>query len=274
MVGSSAVSLHTIRINVHFSNRHVNYYTAWQYVTKEDNDVMMSRNHPDLWNAGPPPTMAASEAAVEECRGLQQNEMEGEQSGEKKSGSARSVSKKRKRPPRLNMFEVSEIAVSKGIKTYVELLALAKRQKTEGKTDLAQFIVNRGKKAAEEAIRTGWEMENSEETLRRERMSRMEILHAALTGDCKEDYNGRWLQIALDILQRNCIVRDDFCSAVRELLQKGRGKYRNLFLKGPANCGKTFLLNPLTIIYKTFLNPASTTFAWVGAESAEVIFFK
>ena len=82
------------------------------------------------------------------------------------------------------------------------------------------------------------------------------------------------LHIALDILQRNCIARDDFCSAIRELLQKGRGKYRNIFLKGPANCGKTFLLNPLTIIYKTFLNPASTTFAWVGAESAEIIFLK
>jgi len=32
------------------------------------------------------------------------------------------------------------------------------------------------------------------------------------------------------------------------------------------------LLNPLTIIFKTFLNPASTTFAWVGAESGEMIF--
>ena len=59
---------------------------------------------------------------------------------------------------------------------------------------------------------------------------------------------------------------------MRELLEKGRGKYRNIFLKGPANCGKTFLLNPLTVIYRTFLNPASTTFAWVGAELAEIIF--
>ena len=76
-------------INIHFPNRHVNYYTAWQYVTKEDNNVVMSRSHPDLWNAGPPPTMAASEAAVEECGGLQQNEMEGEQDGKEGSGSAR-----------------------------------------------------------------------------------------------------------------------------------------------------------------------------------------
>ena len=43
-------------------------------------------------------------------------------------------------------------------------------------------------------------------------------------------------------------------------------------MKGGANRGKTFLLNPLTVINKAFVNLASTTFAWVGAESAEVIF--
>ena len=54
--------------------------------------------------------------------------------------------------------------------------------------------------------------------------------------------------------------------------QKGRGKYRNIYLKGPANCGKTFLLNPLNQIYNTLSNPATMTFAWVGAEDADVIF--
>ncbi len=32
------------------------------------------------------------------------------------------------------------------------------------------------------------------------------------------------------------------------------------------------LLNPLNTILKSFTNPASTTFAWVGAEDAEIIF--
>ena len=32
------------------------------------------------------------------------------------------------------------------------------------------------------------------------------------------------------------------------------------------------MVNPLTKIYNTFCNPASSTFAWVGAEEAEVIF--
>ena len=43
-------------------------------------------------------------------------------------------------------------------------------------------------------------------------------------------------------------------------------------LTGPANCGKPFLLNPLNSIFQTFTNPATTSFAWIGAEEAEVIF--
>ena len=56
------------------------------------------------------------------------------------------------------------------------------------------------------------------------------------------------------------------------LLEKGRGKYRNILLTGPANCGKTFILNPLNVGYKTFSNPASTSFAWIGVENCEILF--
>ncbi|CAH3186635.1 unnamed protein product [Porites lobata] len=63
-----------------------------------------------------------------------------------------------------------------------------------------------------------------------------------------------------------------------ELLQEqttgecGRGKYRNIFIYGDTNCGKSFILAPLKVIYKTFCNPATGSFAWLGAEDAEVIF--
>ena len=78
--------------------------------------------------------------------------------------------------------------------------------------------------------------------------------------------------MATDILNRNGIDVIVFAEAVRILLEKGHGKYRNIYLKGPANCGKTFLLNPLNLIYHTFSNPGTTTFAWVEAEYADVIF--
>ena len=90
-------------------------------------------------------------------------------------------------------------------------------------------------------------------------------------GNCADECEGKWIQAATDLLQRNEIDLQAFCKAVYSLLQCGRGKYRNLFIHGPANCGKTFILSPPKEIYSTFCNPATGTFAWVGAEEAEII---
>ena len=52
----------------------------------------------------------------------------------------------------------------------------------------------------------------------------------------------------------------------------GRGKFQNILIIGPANCCKTFLLKPISLVYRSFVNPATSTFAWVGAEEAELLF--
>ena len=103
-------------------------------------------------------------------------------------------------------------------------------------------------------------------------MTRLEILGKELEGECVDGCNRQWLDMATNVLQLNGINRNIFSQSVRELLEKGRGKYRNMYLKGPANCGKTFLFNSLGTIFNTFVNPASTSFAWVGAENSEIIF--
>ena len=123
----------------------------------------------------------------------------------------------------------------------------------------------------EEALQVGWEMEEAPAKLERNQKTQMEILQEFLQEECVSTCNTKWLTIAKDILHRNSIPEADFTEAVRNLLVKGRGKYRNILLKGPANCGKTFILNPLNSIFHTFSNPA-TSFVWVGAQDGEVIF--
>lgn len=95
----------------------------------------------------------------------------------------------------------------------------------------------------------------------------MEILEEFLQEECVSACNckKKRLSIAKDILQRNSFPEADFTEAVRNLLVKSRGKYCNILLKGPADCGKTFILNPLNSIFNTFSNPATTGFAWLGA---------
>ena len=246
-------------VKVNFSSNHFNYYSAWQYTTKEDQYYVQSVNHPDLANAAEPSTSEASSSHATADRSSAEDE--------------HTVLPKRKKARKsLSIYDVSQIAVEKGIKNRLELLALANQQKREGKTDLAQFIANRGGKAVDEALSVGWELEKAEEKLERSRLTRIEILYRQLGEECVIGCNRRWLQMAEDVLLRNNIKKEDFSEAIRNALEKGRGKYRNVYLKGPTNCAKTFLLNPLNTIYHTFCNPASTTFAWVGADEAEVLF--
>ena len=238
-------------ICVNFSNVHTNYFSAWRYVIKEDNSYIESNGHPELTNESQPRTT---------------NAIASRQSAREKS------SVKRPRKTRLSVYEVSQLVVAKRIKTRLELLVLANQQKQDGKEDLAQFIANRGSKVVEEAIRVGWELEEAEEKLKRSKLTRLEIIEQALQNSCVENCKGQWLEMAENLIHRNGIDLIEFTSACKLLLEKGRGKYRNILLTGPANCGKTFILNPLNLIYKTFSNPASTSFAWVGAENCEILF--
>ena len=52
----------------------------------------------------------------------------------------------------------------------------------------------------------------------------------------------------------------------------GRGKGRNLYITRPANRSKPFILDPLRVIYKPFVSPATCSYAWLEVEETEVIF--
>ena len=45
-----------------------------------------------------------------------------------------------------------------------------------------------------------------------------------------------------------------------------------MLLTGPTNSGKTFLFDPLEVIFKSFVNPANDKYGWVGADQCEVIY--
>jgi hypothetical protein len=260
-------------VSVHYSSAHHDYYSAWRYVTKSDKDFVQSENHPRLREAPKPKTTNASRARCTKRKvkrparysSAQDTLLEDEdEEGERPTA--------RKRKKRLTAFEVSQIMVEGNIKNLIELQALAFEQKEEGKTDLAEFLVNRTPRAVADMMQSTWEIEEAKAKLERAKKTRMELLQEARRSECAQGCNGDWLSCAEEILHNNGLSVEYFGELVRDLLSKGRGKFRNIMLTGPANCGKTFLLNPLTLIFNTFCNPASGTFAWIGAETAECIF--
>ena len=143
---------------------------------KEDNCAEESKDHPDLSTTIGPRTINAyvaiktsrkccvrpemnirHESDNEESL-LKEDPRSSGLSGHDEIGEKSEKEKKRKR---LSAFEFSEIIVGKGLKSCMDVLALAHMQKNEGKTDMAEFIVNGGSKVVHEVLRTVWEMEEA-----------------------------------------------------------------------------------------------------------------
>ena len=158
------------------------------------------------------------------------------------------------------------------IKNVTELFVLAQERLDEGQRDLSNYIHGKGKAKIEETIALTWEMRKAKDDLKRKTMSRMEILGEYLNEGCVEGCDGKWYDLAIDLITQNELQPFFFAKAVWDLLKRGRKKHLNLMITGPSNCGKTFLLQPLHDIFKVFANPAQNKFAWKGIEDAEVIF--
>ena len=248
-------------IVVNFSD-HEGYYTAYQYINKYDDKVYHSTGHPDLHEIGSPKTKRCQQL-YRKRRGDKMNEPTEENTAEC------STSSKRKR--KLSNLEVADFTVEKGIKSETELLAIANEQKEEGKKDLADFVLSRTSKCLNDLIQQTWKMKGASSTLEREKTSRMDMIRKAASVECATACEGRWLECAQEVLVKNKVHPIVFAAALRELLLLGRGKYRNIIIVGPTNCGKTFLLKPLELIFATFLNPAADKYAWVGADKPEII---
>ena len=244
-------------IQVNFSDCHNTYYSAYRYVTKEDNEPLHSSGHPDLSEMDVPKTESA----------LACKKRKAKQNGNTKKG-------KRRRGEHLSVFDVCQIVQAKSITSRVELVHLAVVQNREGKSSLAEFIADRGKKAVDEALQLAKEFAEAESRYKRSKKSCIELMQDEMAGECTDGCEGRWVTAAEELLQRHHIPKHIFCKALFTALSKGRGKYQNVFIHGPANCGKSFILPPLKVIYDTFSNPATGSFAWIEAEQAEIIFLK
>ena len=69
-------------------------------------------------------------------------------------------------------------------------------QKKSGKTDLPEFIANRGFIAVEDALKIGWELEQAPHDLERLSKTRMEILKGFLDTECATGCDKKWLDTA------------------------------------------------------------------------------
>jgi hypothetical protein len=242
-------------IRCDFQEGYTVYHDAFTYVTKQDTNYITSPDHPSLENSP-----LTKNAIAANKRRSESNQRDG---GRKAKG----------KEPRLDREHFYQIVIHNNIKTDLELCNLAHLQYNEGKKDLHRFVISMPERKRIELLTTSWKIQTAGETLARQKKTRIELLYEALDGPHNNGCTGEWLDAANEIIANNDqIERHEFVSAILELLDKGRGKFRNVMCYGPSNCGKTFIIYALTVIYHTFISPAEgTNFNWVGAPSKEVI---
>ena len=253
-------------IDLDFKQWYDNYYAGYTYVTKFDTHFVTSENHPVLNNA--PSTSKATSSK----RGLAFEE----------TGTTNSVSAKRQKTyksPSLKNENVGEIIRQNNIKTRKQLCSFAKKQAREGKTDLIAYLYKRpNAKQQTDLIDTVWAIENSEIEIKHCEKSRLEILREAKLKSCDTDaelgiqWNGSWLGRVLETLRHNNIDRKEFSNIVLHILEYSQGKGKNIMICGLTNCAKSFILLPLTKIYKCFMTPSQGIYNWVNAPDKEIIF--
>ena len=248
-------------VQLHFSDHHNDYLSAYRYVIKTDQNVLKSSNHPNLEQVASPRTKNCIQALRAKRKSSQTTAPNLEPEGVKP-----------KKLRRLSNLEVSEFIVKNNITGEDNLFSVAHAQKLEGDLDLANFLLSRSKKSLSDLFDATRKMESATANVKRANMSRIDVLNAAFKGECCCSDNREWFECASQVLNNNGIHPYVFAADMRKLLNEGRGKFRNIIIVGPANCGKTFILKPIEKLYATFSNPANDKYAWVGADKAEAIF--
>lgn len=256
--------LRLYNVSLNFQTKSFGYVAAYRYVIKEKeiSTVLHSEGHTPLQSIKSPKTKKAFRRFSEVSEQKKRRKLE-EASGSKASA----------KPTRLTNVDVSNLIVREGIESEDKLLSLAWERAQDGEPDLQSFVLNKTPKARADLLTTTWRMQGATQMLKRSSKTRMEIISDTIKSECVDTCKDKnWLKCAKLILRNNKVNSYFFAGALRNTLTKGRQKNNNILIIGPKNCGKTFLLEPLELIFKSFVNPATTKYSWVNLEGKEVCF--
>ena len=270
-------------VKVNFRDDYDMYVYAQRYCVKEDEGAVYSPNHPPLASMKSPRTkkaVAQRRANARAARAAAQ-QVSNEQAPSTSRPTTRSQTAAQREPlppkvQRVGKFEVSRFIAENAIVDVDHLWAAARSRMDAGENDLAKFLIDRQSRPREISSLFEGNQKLDESLGPAERPAprkRLEVLREVLRGSCVEGCEGRWFTCAIEILDQNRISNAAYAKSMRLLFEKGRGKRRNIMLIGPKDSGKTFLMDPVRKIFKTFLNPADDKYTWQDAEDCEVMFF-
>ena len=101
-------------------------------------------------------------------------------------------------------------------------------------------------------------MQAGPETVARKYSTPISIICNYAAEECAANFQEEELKCAKELLQNNKTNAFFFARALKNVFSKGRQKNINILMVGPTNCGKSFLLNLIELIFKILINPATS----------------
>ena len=243
---------------VHASDTHGGYHTAYRYCALPSARKPRAELDPTPWHTESHPTPAAAMHRPRTARAS---------AAKHAGGGAESAAQK---PPRQTKRVRAHMAVvALKLDSCAKLQAHAKAEAEEGRTDMLDFV--HSCRDVRAFIATCFQIESADVQVGRDARTKLEILHeAARSAAC--ECGGVWAGMAEEVLTQNDIEPVAFKRAVLRALEHGPEKSTNVFLHGPTNCGKSFLLNPLLGLYRCFKKPQKgSSYAMSGLEECEAV---
>ena len=191
------------------------YVGAYRYVRKEDPEVFHSPGHPPLDKINNIHTNQCIQAYIKKRKSVSATNPV-EQPNESK------MKKNQKRRKMMTNLELCDFIVKHNIQSEKKLYAIAIQRRVDGEQDLAEYVTKFPKKINEN-ISSAWKLHNAAAEVKRNSMPRMERVKIAATESCVPNCNRQWYECATQVLRKNGIHPIVFASAVRKLLEEGRG---------------------------------------------------
>ena len=134
---------------------------------------------------------------------------------------------------RLQPSDIYAVIVESNIKSDFKLCAYAlKLKEKENNSLLFNYIFSKDEKRRNSAIQFAWKMKNATAILEPQSKNHITILEEVRNGKCSDDCTEKWLLQTKNTLQLNGLDPNEFAAAIRNLLEKGRGKHRNVIIVG------------------------------------------
>ena len=173
------------------------------------------------------------------------------------------------RVPKLSNLQAFDLCISHNLRTSTEAWAKAEALSAEGDRGFLSFLLDKGD--VEGFFIKVCKATESAETLRRRDLGRLGLLREAAEKPCSCEEGDLWMRLAKETLVRNG-VDGRFQDLIYKALEKGRGKPRSIFLMGPTTCAKSWLIKPLSEIYRAYRIPDDGSHKLEAILDCEIIY--